>query len=127
MDQESPPQVSWREGWKKGNYEFPNRDHRGKIKESVEVYEDGNNEQLLQKVRDFKNFVDTYNLFTEHTKDTWDKLIRGETLIEENFDIHLNDLITDELGAEAFKYQVKYLKKNKAVKESNTEELDEKG
>ena len=78
------------------------------------MYEDGNNEQLLQKVRDFKNFVDTYNLFTEHTKDTWDKLIRGETLIEENFDIHLNDLITDELGAEAFKYQVKYLKKKQS-------------
>ena len=100
-----------------------------KIKENIEVYEEGNNEQLLRTVRDFKNFVDTYDLFTElnetsvyakfrrvlkgDTKDTWDELIHGETLSEENFDTHLADLITDELGTEAFKYQVKYLRKTK--------------
>ena len=36
-----------------------------KIKESIEVYEEERNEQLLRIVRDFKNFVDTYDLFTE--------------------------------------------------------------
>ena len=100
-----------------------------KIIESIEVYEEGNNEQLLRIVRDFKNFVDTYDLFTElnetsvyakfrrvlkeDTKDTWDELIHGETLSEANFDTHLVDLDTDELGTEAFKDQVKYLRKTK--------------
>ena len=77
------------------------------------MYEDGNNEQLLRIVRDFKNYVDTYDLFTEHTKDTRDKLVRGETMSEGNFDIHLDDIVTDELGAEAFKYQVKYSRKRR--------------
>ena len=36
-----------------------------KIKESIEVYEEGNNEQLLWIVRDFKSFIDTYDLFIE--------------------------------------------------------------
>ena len=36
-----------------------------KIKESIEVYEEERNEQLLRTVRDFKKFVDTYDLFTE--------------------------------------------------------------
>ena len=100
-----------------------------KIIESIEVYEEGNNEQLLRTVRDFKNFVDTYDLFTElnetsvyakfrrvlkgDAKDTWDELIHGETLSEANFDTHLADLVTDELGTEAFKYQIKYLRKTK--------------
>ena len=100
-----------------------------KIKENIEVYEEGNNEQLLRTVRDFKKFVGTYDLFTElnetsgyakfrrvlkgDTKDTWNELIHGETLSEANFDTHLADLVTDELGTEAFKYQVKYLRKTK--------------
>ena len=100
-----------------------------KIKENIEVYEEGNNKQLLRTVRDFKNFVDTYDLFTElnetsvyakfyrvlkgYTKDKWDELIHGETIIEVNFDTHLANLVTDELGTEAFKYQVKYPRKTK--------------
>ena len=103
-----------------------------KIKESVEVYEEGNNEQLLRTVRDFKNFVDTYDLFAElketsvyakfrrvlkgDTKDSWDELINGETKSQTNFDTHLVDLVTDEIGTEAFKYQVKYLRKTKKPK-----------
>ena len=91
-----------------------------KIKESIEVYEEGNNEQLLRTVRDFKNFVHTYDLFAEikettvyakfrrvlkrDTKDTLDELIHGETLSEANFDTHLADLVTNEIGTEAFKY-----------------------
>ena len=103
-----------------------------KIKESVEVYEEGNNEQLLRTVRDFKNFVDTHDLFAElketsvyakfrrvlkgDTKDSWDELINGETKSQTNFDTHLADLVTDEIGTEAFKYQVKYLRKTKKPK-----------
>ena len=37
----------------------------GKIKESVEIYEEGSNEQLSRTIRDFKNFANTYDLFTE--------------------------------------------------------------
>ena len=47
------------------------------------------------------------------TKDTWDELIHVETPSKENFDTHLADLVTDELGTEAFKDQVKYLRKTK--------------
>ena len=99
------------------------------IKENIEVYEKGNNKQLLRTVRDFKNFVDTYDLFTElneisvyakfrrvlkgDTRDTWGELIHGENLSEANFDTHLADLVTGELRTEAFKYQVKYLSKTK--------------
>ena len=50
------------------------------------------------------------------TKDTWDELIHIETLNEANFDTHLADLVTDELGTEAFKYQVKYPRKIKKPK-----------
>ena len=92
----------------------------GKIKESVEIYEEGSNEQLSRTIRDFKNFANTYDLFTEvseafinekfhrtvkrDTKDIWDELITGEIPSETNFDIHLADLVTNELGTEAFKY-----------------------
>ena len=92
----------------------------GKIKESVEIYEEGSNEQLSRTIRDFKNFANTYDLFTElseafingkfhrtvkgDTKDIWDELITGEISSETNFDIHLAYLVTNELGTEAFKY-----------------------
>ena len=76
--------------------------------------------------------MDTYDLFTElnetsvygksrrvlkgDTKDTWDELIQEKTLCEANFDIHLADLVIDELETKAFKYQVKYLRKMKKPK-----------
>ena len=91
------------------------------------MYKKENNEQLLRTVGHFKTFVNTYDLFTElnktsvyakfrrvlkrDTKDTWDELIHVETPSKENFDTHLADLVTDELGTEAFKHQVKYLRK----------------
>ena len=90
-----------------------------KIKESIEVYEEGNNKHLLRIIRDLKKFVNTYDLFTElseasvYPKDTWNVLIVSETLSETNFDIHLVDLVTNELETEAFKYQVKHLRKTK--------------
>ena len=68
-----------------------------KIKESIEVQEEENNEQLLRTVRDLKNVVDTYDLFTElnetfvyeksrrvlkgDTKDTWDELIQEKNSV----------------------------------------------
>lgn len=129
MNQESPSQVSRREGRQERECDIPSDDRGENIKESIELYDEGNNEQLLRIVRGFKIFVNTYDLSTERneasvygkfrrvlkedTKNTWDELVTGETLSGTNFDIHLVDLVTDELGTGAFKYHVKYLKKTK--------------
>ena len=51
-----------------------------------------------------------------NTKDTRDELIYRETLNKSNFDTHLADLVNDELGTKAFKYQVKYIRKTKNPK-----------
>ena len=44
MDQEGPTQVSWREGREERDYDIPSYDRRGKIRKSIEVYEEENNE-----------------------------------------------------------------------------------
>ena len=96
MNQESPSQVSRKEGRQEREYDIPSDDRGGNIKESIELNDEGNNEQLLRIVKGFKIFVNTYDLSTERneasvygkfrrvlkedTKDTWDELVTGETL-----------------------------------------------
>ena len=55
-----------------------------------------------------------YSKETRKTRGT--NLSKKKTLCEANFDIHLADLVIDELETKAFKYQVKYLRKMKKSK-----------
>ena len=54
MDQENPLKYHEEKGEKRDTVTYQVVITGEKIRESVEVYEEGNNEQLLRTVRDFK-------------------------------------------------------------------------
>ena len=98
-----------------------------KIYERIAIYEDGSPELLLRTFRDFVSFVDSYELWSEmfdksvyakftrclkgDSRDAWDDLVSGETQTEMEFEDYLKDWIEGELGTNAYKPQIKYLKK----------------
>ena len=98
-----------------------------KIYERIAIYEEGSPELLLRTVRDFVSFVDSYELWSEmsdksvyakfrrclkgDSRDAWDDLVSGETQTELEFEDYLKDWIEGELGTNAYKAQIKYLKK----------------
>ena len=99
------------------------------IKESVSEYENGTREELLLTIRDFCAMASTYDLWTElavnnvygkfrrclkgEIRGSWDEILEDEPRSEDDFQDQLILLAVDELGMNAHKNQVKYLRRTK--------------
>ena len=98
-------------------------------KESLIVFEDGSPEECLKLVKEFKNVIETYNLWSGvaaeaaaivysdfrrclkgHARDAWDDIVTGQTKNRQNFETHLRSFIKKHLGQNALQNQVLYHK-----------------
>jgi len=101
------------------------------IKESIPIFENGTAEELLLTVRDFNAMCESYELWANlneaniygkfrrclkgDPRGSWDEVIDGEAKTEADFDTQIIDLIVGEIGMEAHKNQVKYLRRTKKL------------
>jgi len=99
------------------------------VKESVKEYENGSREELLLTIRNFCEMASTYELWTNlgvpniygkfrrclkgEIRGLWDEIIDGEPRSEAEFEEQLGYLVVGELGMDAHKNQVKYLRRTK--------------
>ena len=99
------------------------------IKESIPIFENRTAEELLLTARDFNALCETYKIwdnlsvanfygnfrrcFKGNIRGAWDKIIDGEERTEEDFATQIIDLIVGEVGMDAHKDQVKYLRNAK--------------
>ena len=98
-----------------------------KINERITIYEGGSPELLLRTFRDFVSFIDSYELWSEMTdksfyakfrrclkgdsRDALDDLVSGKIQTELEFEDYVKDWIEGEIGTNAYKAQIKYLRK----------------
>jgi hypothetical protein len=99
------------------------------IKESLNVYEDRTQEEILKLVKEFQNLIDTYNLWHNGTvaesaamiyadfrrclrgnaRDMWDIIISNQPRTAAQFQVQLKKLIKKHIGQTALQNQVLYL------------------
>jgi hypothetical protein len=99
-------------------------------KVQLTVFEEGPDKQFLKLIKEFKNLIDTYDLWnaqegaaliyryfrrciTVSARDLWDRISEeeGEERDELTFETHLWELTSEILGADACQLQKDYLKK----------------
>ena len=96
------------------------------------VFEDGSSEEFLKLIKEFKNIVETYNLWggvpaeaaaiiysdfrrclKGNARDSWDDLIAGTNKNRTNFNDALKRFIKNHIGQNALQNQVYYLETTK--------------
>jgi hypothetical protein len=130
MDKKAPMQYQIRKTKETKEVEFKCEIDGVMERTKINVYEDGNDEEYLNMIKDFQNYLETFEIWANANaarivyrnfrrclsgaaKDLWDDLntiAEDEERDELTFNEHIEQLTSAVLGAEAFENQKDYLK-----------------
>jgi hypothetical protein len=118
-----------------GSVEFKHEIDGMAEKTKINVYEDGTDEQYLKMIKEFQNYLQTFEIWENEnagrivyrnfrrcisgaTKDLWDEISASDqTAVEDrtelNFGVSLDKLTRAVLGVDALDNQIEYLKETK--------------